>query len=215
MLHRMNLSLTKTLIPSLSALCLGLALTGLTPTAQAQPKVAVINLKTVFDGYWKTKQSDVSIKDRQAEFEKERKKMVEDYQKANDEYRKMSESASDPAVSGDERDRRKKTAEGKLAEIKEIEQNIQQFDRQFRTQISDQIKRMRDNIMREIIDVVTSKAKAGAYNLVLDTAAESVSQTPVILFNSGTPDLTEEVLTELNAKAPPGSLDKANEPKTP
>ena len=123
--------------------------------------------------------------------------------------------ASDPAVSGDERDRRKKTAEGKLAEIKEIEQNIQQFDRQFRTQISDQIKRMRDNIMREIIDVVTSKAKAGAYNLVLDTAAESVSQTPVILFNSGTPDLTEEVLTELNAKAPPGSLDKANEPKTP
>ncbi|HNV00217.1 MAG: OmpH family outer membrane protein [Verrucomicrobia bacterium] len=211
----MNLSLTKTLIPSLSALCLGLALTGLTPTAQAQPKVAVINLKTVFDGYWKTKQSDVSIKDRQAEFEKERKKMVEDYQKANDEYRKMSESASDPAVSGDERDRRKKTAEGKLAEIKEIEQNIQQFDRQFRTQISDQIKRMRDNIMREIIDVVTSKAKAGAYNLVLDTAAESVSQTPVILFNSGTPDLTEEVLTELNAKAPPGSLDKANEPKTP
>lgn len=211
----MNLSLTKTLIPSLSALCLGLALTGLTPTAQAQPKVAVINLKTVFDVYWKTKQSDVSIKDRQAEFEKERKKMVEDYQKANDEYRKMSESASDPAVSGDERDRRKKTAEGKLAEIKEIEQNIQQFDRQFRTQISDQIKRMRDNIMREIIDVVTSKAKAGAYNLVLDTAAESVSQTPVILFNSGTPDLTEEVLTELNAKAPPGSLDKANEPKTP
>ncbi|HOY59923.1 MAG TPA: OmpH family outer membrane protein [Verrucomicrobiota bacterium] len=211
----MNLSLTKTLIPSLSALCLGLALTGLTPTAQAQPKVAVINLKTVFDGYWKTKQSDVSIKDRQAEFEKERKKMVEDYQKANDEYRKMSESASDPAVSGDERDRRKKTAEGKLGEIKEIEQNIQQFDRQFRTQITDQIKRMRDNIMREIIEVVTSKAKAGAYNLVLDAAAESVSQTPVILFNSGTPDMTEEVLTELNAKAPPGSLDKANEPKTP
>ncbi len=211
----MNLSLTKTLIPSLSALCLGLALTGLTPTAQAQPKVAVINLKTVFDGYWKTKQSDVSIKDRQAEFEKERKKMVEDYQKAKDEYRKMSESASDPAVSGDERDRRKKTAEGKLGEIKEIEQNIQQFDRQFRTQITDQIKRMRDNIMREIIEVVTSKAKAGAYNLVLDAAAESVSQTPVILFNSGTPDMTEEVLTELNAKAPPGSLDKANEPKTP
>ena len=211
----MNLSLTKTLIPSLSALCLGLALTGLTPTAQAQPKVAVVNLKTVFDGYWKTKQSDVSIKDRQAEFEKERKKMVEDYQKANDEYRKMSESASDPAVSGDERDRRKKTAEGKLGEIKEIEQNIQQFDRQFRTQITDQIKRMRDNIMREIIEVVTSKAKAGAYNLVLDAAAESVSQTPVILFDSGAPDMTEEVLTELNAKAPPGSLDKAAEPKTP
>ena len=209
----MNHLLPKNLLPSVRTLCLGLALAGLAWAAQAQPKIAIINLKTVFDGYWKTKQSDVSIKDRQGEFEKERKKMVEDYQKANEDYRKMSESASDPAVSTEERDRRKKTAEGKLLEIKEIEQNIQQFDRQFRSQITDQIKRMRDNIMREIREVVTSKARAANYSLVLDAAAESFNQTPVLLFNSGTPDLTEEVLTELNAKAPAGSLAKPEEKK--
>jgi len=203
----------KTLRRSVRTLCLGLAVAGLAWAAQAQPKIAVINLKTVFDGYWKTKQSDVSIKDRQGEFEKERKKMVEDYQKANEEYRKTSESASDPAVSSDERDRRKKTAEGKLVEIKEIEQNIQQFDRQFRTQITDQIKRMRDNIMREIREVVVTKAKAASYTLVLDAAAESFNQTPILLFNTGTPDLTDEVLTELNAKAPAGSLDKPEDKK--
>lgn len=209
----MNLPLRHTLLSSARSLCLALALAGLTVAVQAQPKIAVINLKTVFDGYWKTKQSDVSIKDRQGEFEKERKKMVEDYQKANEEYRKLSESASDPAVSGEERDRRKKTAEGKLVEIKEIEQNIQQFDRQFRTQITDQIKRMRDNIMREIREVVNNKAKAGGHTLVLDIAAESFNQTPIVLFNSGTPDLTEEVLGDLNAKAPAGALDKTEEKK--
>ncbi len=209
----MNPHLPKTLIPSLRALGLSLVLAALTCAAQAQPKIAVINLKTVFDGYWKTKQSDVSIKDRQAEAEKDRKKMIEDYQKANEEYRKLSESASDPAVSSEERDRRKKSAEGKLVEIKEIEQNIQQFDRQFRTQITDQIKRMRDNIMREIREVVTAKAKAGAYNLVLDAGAESVSQTPILLFQSGAPDMTEDVLTELNAKAPAGALDKLDDTK--
>jgi len=209
----MNLLLPKTLLPSVRTLCLGLAVAGLALAAQAQPKIAVINLKTVFDGYWKTKQSDVSIKDRQGEFEKERKKMVDDYQKANDDYRKLSESASDPAVSSEERDRRKKTAEGRLVEIKEIEQNIQAFDRQFRTQITDQIKRMRDNIMREIREVVNTKAKAASYTLVLDVAAESFNQTPIVLFNSGTPDLTEEVLTELNAKAPAGALDKPEDKK--
>ncbi|HNQ87244.1 MAG TPA: OmpH family outer membrane protein [Verrucomicrobiota bacterium] len=187
-------------------LLLGIAAFGLAVSAQAQPKIAVVNLKTVFDGYWKTKQSDATVKERQAEFEKERKKMVDDYQKANEEYRKLAESASDPAVAADERDKRKKTADSKLLEIKEIEQNVGQFDRQFRTQITDQIKRMRENIMREIRELVNTKAKAASYTLVLDTAAESVNQTPIVLFSSGVPDLTEEVLTELNAKAPPGSL---------
>jgi len=187
-------------------LLLGIAVFGLAVSAQAQPKIAVVNLKTVFDGYWKTKQSDATVKERQAEFEKERKKMVDDYQKANEEYRKLAESASDPAVAADERDKRKKTADSKLLEIKEIEQNVGQFDRQFRTQITDQIKRMRENIMREIRELVNTKAKAASYTLVLDTAAESVNQTPIVLFSSGVPDLTEEVLTELNAKAPPGSL---------
>lgn len=179
---------------------------GLTSAIQAQQKIAVINLRTVFDGYWKTKQSDSTVKERQADFEKERKKMVEDYQKANDEYRKLSDSAADPAISAEERDRRKKTAESKLLEIKEIEQSIGQFDRQFRAQITDQIKRMRDNIMREIREIINTKAGAAGYTLVIDTAADSFNQTPVILFSSGAPDMTDEVLKQLNASAPPGAL---------
>lgn len=185
---------------------------GLAAAAHAQQKIAVINLRTVFDGYWKTKQSDATVKDRQADFEKERKKMVEDYQKANDEYRKLSDSAADPAISAEERDRRKKTAESKLLEIKEIEQSIGQFDRQFRAQISDQIKRMRDNIMREIREVITAKAKTAGYTMVLDTAADSINQTPIVLFSSGAPDMTDEVLTELNASAPAGILNAPAKP---
>ena len=190
-----------------------LVLAGLNLAAQAQTKIAVINLKTVFDGYWKTKQSDATIKERSGDFDKDRKKMVDDYQKANEEYRKLSESAGDPAISKEESDRRKKTAEAKLLEIKEIETNVQQFERQFRTQITDQIKRMRDSIMREIREVVNVKAKAANYTLVLDTAAESANQTPVLLFASGTPDITDEVLADLNAKAPAGALDKPEEKK--
>jgi outer membrane protein len=197
-------SLTRILVIGVAAACMVF-------TAQAQPKIAVVNLKTVFDGYWKTKQSDTTVKERQGEFEKERKKMVDDYQKANEEYRKLAESASDPAVAADEREKRKKTADSKLLEIKEIEQNVGQFDRQFRSQITDQIKRMRENIMREIRELVNTKGKSAGYALVLDTAAESVNQTPIVLFTAGLPDLTDEILTELNAKAPPGALTGATD----
>lgn len=203
--ERMNRTL-KSLTWLTRALAIALTLGACYGNAQAQPKIAVINLKTVFDGYWKTKQSDSTIKERQNDFEKERKKMVEDYQKANEDYRKLVDSAADPAISSEEKDRRKKTAESKLLEVKEIEQSVGQFDRQFRSQISDQVKRMRDNIMREIREVVNTKARGANYSIVLDTAAESVNQTPIVLFVSGTPDLTEEVLSQLNANAPTGIL---------
>ncbi len=174
--------------------------------AQAEPKIAVVNLKTVFDGYYKTKQSDALVKDRQADYTKERKRMEDDYKKANDEYRKLSDSATDQAVSADERDKRKKDAESKLQEIREIEQSARQFDSQFRTQITDQINRMRDKILQDIREVVNSKAKTAGYTLVLDTAAMSADRTPVVLFTSGSPDLTDDVLKDLNDKAPPGAL---------
>lgn len=175
-------------------------------TVQAQPKVAVINMKTVFDGYWKTKQSDATIKERQGDYDKERKKMADDYEKLNGEYRELDKSARDPAISADEQKKRKDAANSKLLEIREIEQSVQNFDRNFRSQITDQIQRMRENIFKDIREIVDTKAKAANYNLVINTAAES-TQVPVFMFAAGLPDLTQEVLTELNAKAPPGALD--------
>ncbi|MCD6338886.1 MAG: OmpH family outer membrane protein [Verrucomicrobia bacterium] len=173
--------------------------------AQAQAKIAIINLKTVFDGYWKTKQSDQLIKQRQQEYQKNRKKMLDDYQKANDEYKKLEDSANDPAISAEEQRRRRQAAEKKLMEIREIEQSITNLDRQFRTSIQDQIKRMRQNILRDIQDIVDQKARTAGYSLVLDQAAQSVNQTPVVLFVSGLPDITNEVLRQLNQNAPAGA----------
>lgn len=191
----------KLLIPVLAGvLCLA------APLTQAQVKIAVINMKTVFDGYWKTKQSDAIVKDRQAEFQKNRAKMLEDYQKANEEYKSLSEQANDPALSADEQARRRKAADDKLLEIREIEQSIKNLDKQFQADIAEQVQRMRANILRDIQDEVNQQARAAGLNLVLDTAAESVNRTPIILFNSGLTDLTQPVLQKLNANAPPDAL---------
>lgn len=173
-------------------------------SAQAQTKIAVVNMKTVFDGYWKTKQSDATVKEREAEFKTERKKMEEDYEKLNGEYRELDKASRDPAISPDEQKKRKDAANSKLLEIREIEQSVQNFDRNFRQQVADQITRMRENIFRDIREVVDARAKAAGYGLVLNTAAE-ITQIPVFLYVSGLPEMTQEVLTELNAKAPPGA----------
>ncbi len=173
-----------------------------THPALAQPKIAIIDLKKVFDGYWETKEADTQIKERQNDFKKARQGMIDDYQKSNEEYRKLVESANDPALSSEERDKRKKTAETKLLELREIEQSVQQYDRQSQNTLGEQTRRMRDNIVRKIREVIDAKAKAAGFTLVIDIAGESTAFTPVILYTNGENDITEEVLTTLNASRP-------------
>lgn len=185
---------------------LALAALIVAPATQAQTKIAVINMKTVFDGYWKTKQSDALVKERQTEFQKNRAKMLEDYQKANEEYKSLSDLAEDPALSVEEQNRRRKTAENKLLEIREIEQSISNLDKQFQSDISEQVNRMRANILRDIQDEVDARAREAGLNLVLDVASESVNRTPIIMFNSGLTDITQPILEKLNQNAPPGAF---------
>jgi outer membrane protein len=198
----------------LSVLLLTATLT-LPLAAPAADRIAVVDLKKVFDGYWKTKQADLNLKEKAGELDKKRKDMVADYQKANEEYKKLVESVSDSAISLEEREKRKKSAETKLREIQEIEQSIGQFDRSARTQLGEQQRNMRDKIVVEIREVVNKKARTANYGAVLDSAAESAVGTPIVLFNANLPDLTEEILTQLNATAPAGALQPATPAPAP
>src|SRR6185437_279759 len=174
--------------------------------------VAVIDLKRVFDNYWKRKQAQAQIDDQKADFEKKFKGMLDDYQKANEDYKKLIDSANDQAVAGDERDKRKSAAEKKLVEIKEIDQQATLFQKNSNEMLSLQVRRMTENILKDIRELVDAKAKAGGYSLVLDTAAQSAAGTPVVLFSNGENDITAEILSQLNATAPIG-LQKIEESK--
>ncbi len=172
---------------------------------QAQNKTAVVDLKKVFDNYYRTKIADTQLKDSVADLEKLRKGMIDDYQKANEEFKKLVDGVNDPAVSADEKDKRRKDAEKKQGELKEQENSLRTFDNNFRQGIGEKQKRLRDSVLRDIRGVVEEKAKAAGYALVFDTAAESVNQTPVVIYNNlggGPDDLTDGVLKQLNANAP-------------
>src|SRR6516225_4290757 len=145
----------------------------------AQGRIATVDLRKVFDKYWKKKQAEDALKERQADMEKEDKNMIEDYKKAKEEYQTLLTGANDSLLSQDERDKRKKSAEDKLKQMKELEDTITQYERQARTTITETSQRTRSNLLTEIRNVVTSKAKTGGYALVIDTAAESSSMTPV------------------------------------
>jgi len=187
----------------------GLLATAFSTAAQAQPKIATVDLRKIFEGYYKTKQADAQLRERGVDAEKQYKGMLDEYQKANEDYKKLVESANDQAVSSEERDKRKKSAETKVVELNEIEKTLTQFKREKQATFDEQKRRMRDQIVREIREQINNRARSGGFSLVLDTSAESINQAPFILFNTGQSDLTEEILSQMNIGAPAGVFDAA------
>jgi len=171
-------------------------------SAFGQGRNATIDLRKVFDNYWKTKQADAALKDRAADMEKEHKNMLDDWKKAKEDYQALLSSANDQAVSSDQRDKRKKLAEDKLKEIKTSEDTIGQYERSAKEALDQQRKRMRDSILTEIRTALNARAKSAPYSLVVDTAAETVNGTPIILYTNNENDMTEDILKQLNATAP-------------
>jgi outer membrane protein len=179
-----------------------LLLTFLGSSALAQQKIAIVDVQKLFDGYWKKKQAEIALNDRKAELEKEDRGFIDDLKQAKDDYQKLLDDADDQAVSDDERARRKQAAADKAKQIEDSQQTIVQFERQAQATLAEQSQRMRENILKEIQAAVTTRAKAGGFTLVIDSAAETGNQTPVFLYTEGQDDLTADVLSQLNAGAP-------------
>ncbi|MEY2408120.1 MAG: outer membrane protein [Verrucomicrobiota bacterium] len=190
----------KTILPKL-ILLVALALFVELP-ARAEQKIGIIDLKKVFDEFFKTKIADAQIKDEAASLDKDRKALTDQAQKTIEEYKKAVEDANNQAISADEREKRKKAAEGKLIEVNELEQQIKQFDRTARGNLEEKQTRAREKILKEIQTIVNTKAKASGYALILDSAAEGASRTFVVFYNNGQDDLTAAVIKDLNANAP-------------
>jgi outer membrane protein len=174
----------------------------LSGSALAQTKIATVDLKKLFDNYYKTKLAQAAIQERATQFDQDEKGMKGDLKKSSDDYQQLLQQADDQALAAAERDRRKQSASDKLKELQTSKAAMDQFDRQAQVTLGEQRQRMRENILTEIKAVVTTKAKAGGYTLVFDTAAETVNGTMTIVYTSGDNDLTDAVLSQLNAGAP-------------
>lgn len=195
--------------PCVPALALALALAWLTglgwtlPAAAADQKIGTIEMTKVFEGYFKTKLANVTLREEANTLLKSRKDLMEDYQKAGEDYKKSLEEANNQALSADEREKRKKEAEGKLLKVNDLRQSLEQFEKSATTQLEERQRIATDKIVAEIRTVISNQAKSRGITLVLDSGVVGPSKTGVVLYNSGDNDLTESVLKEINANAPP------------
>jgi len=184
--------------------------------AWGQSRIGTINLRKAFDNYWKRKEAEAALREREQEMAKELESRLKDFNSAKDDYQKLLTASYDQSLSADEREKRKRSADDKLKSLKEMEDDLKKLDRSATQDRDERRKRVRDNLLANINDIVSAKAKTAGYTMVIDTEAETPNGTKVILYTTGENDLTEEVLKQLNAGAPADSgkpEEKKPEPK--
>ena len=114
----------------------------------------------------------------------------------------LDEAASDQALSSDERSQKKQAADAKYKDIQDQKTLLDQFDRSTSANLQAEAQRLDDKLVADIQAAVAAAAKAGTYTMVFDVSAQSMANTPELVYSSSDIDLTDTVLKQLNAGAP-------------
>jgi outer membrane protein len=173
------------------------ALLAVALSASAQTKIASVDMKKVFNGYYKTKMAQAAIDKDKTDLTKEIKDMSDALNQARTDYKAMLDQANDQAISADERDKRKLAAGEKAKDVNSRQVAIEQYSRQAEAQLSDKSQRMISNLVGEIQSAVADKAKAGGYTLVVNSANNEA-----FVYVGTQTDISAAVLDQLNAGAP-------------
>src|SRR5215469_16328930 len=86
-------------------------------SASAQNKIATVDMKKLLKNYYKTKMAENALEKKRDDLRKELKDMADGLDKAKADYKGLLDQANDPAISADERDRRKQAATDKARDI--------------------------------------------------------------------------------------------------
>ena len=168
-------------------------------------KVGTVDMNRAFKEYNRTKDSEKKINEAKDAAKKEFDDRAENYKKALEEINKLAQQLDSPAVNADKKTALAKERDEKIANIKNMERELNDFRQTRERQLQEQAMRMRDNIVKEITDVIMERVKAANYDLVFDKSGQSVSSVPLVLHSKDNMDFTTEVITALNKKPAPAT----------
>jgi outer membrane protein len=178
-------------------------------------KIGTVDMNRAFKEYNKTKDSEKKINEAKDAAKKEYDDRAENYKKALDEINKLNQQLDSPALSADKKTSMAKERDDKIAAIKNMEREINEFRQTREKQLQEQAMRMRDNIVKEITDVIMERVKAGSYDLVFDKSGQSISGVNLVLHSKDGMDFTTEVITALNKRPATTTTEKpATSPAT-
>jgi len=175
--------------------------------ASADLKVAVIDLSKAFDAYYKTKDAQARLNEKITEAQKDMSDLTSEYEHMAEEAQKLHDAANDPTLSPAARADKASALQQKQQDLLALQNKVEETKQERERDIEEDKMRRHKEILDEITKVVNNYAAPQGFDLVMDKAGISAnSGSPTILYNSSKlVDITDEVIRQLNASAPPPS----------
>jgi outer membrane protein len=165
---------------------------------QGTVKIGTINMDRAFKEYSKTKDAEKKVNDAKDAAKKEFDDRTDAYKKALEDVNNLNKQLESTALSADKKTQLAKDRDDKINNIKNMEREINEFRVTRENQLREQALRMRDSIVKEIMDVVNDKVKTMNMDLVFDKSGLSVNGVPALLYSRDSYDFTNDVVAALN-----------------
>ena len=182
---------------------------GLVQQAVAEHSIMTIDVATLYDNYYKTKEAGDKIQGRFDTAKAQLDEMIASGETEVESYKTMIEQAQNPALSDEARTEAEKDADLQMEKIRSMQQEVQMFRQSTNSQLSQQQATQRQFMLEEIKTVILEVAQQKGADLVFDISTGTNIGLPSVIYANPVWDTTDEVLDVLNADAP---VAPANEP---
>ena len=172
--------------------------------ANADLKVAVIDLGKAFDAFYKTKDASNKIDEKKATYEKEIQDQVTEFSHMQDDAKKLYDQSNDQTLSAAARADKTAALAQKNQDLLNMKNKIQEMNTERTNEIKDEIVRRHKEILDEITKDINEYAGPQGYDLVIDiSSASTASSVSIVLYHSSKMiDITPDIIKQLNATAP-------------
>jgi outer membrane protein len=169
------------------------------PIASAENlKIGTVDMKRVFESYYKTKDAEAKINEKRNAAKKELEDRMDVAKRALEEVKKLDEDIQKPELSNAARTEKQRIRQQKAEDLQNMDREIREFQQTQEKQLNELSVRMRAGIVDEINKIVEARVKAENYDLVLDKSGPSLNGVPLVLYSRESWDFTTEVVTALN-----------------
>ncbi|MBQ2380484.1 MAG: OmpH family outer membrane protein [Akkermansia sp.] len=178
-------------------------------TAQAEIKVATVNVTELYTLFYKRFDTEVRLKDEEAKIKAEIKTREDKLRALQEEDQKIQKKY-DPSLAEAQVKKLRDQHNIKVNEIQAAQQELQTYVQRRSLAFKELFRRDMALLFNEVQSTISDIAAQGAYDIVLDSSAQnSTTGIKIFPYVKSSFDITPEVLKKLNAGAPEGFDPKA------
>ncbi|GHC08336.1 OmpH family outer membrane protein [Cerasicoccus arenae] len=160
------------------------------------PVILTVNVAKLYDGYWKAKEAEAKFQSSIENAQQEIQSMITEGMAMTEKLQALQAESGSPAISKDRKDEIAQEAQTQIQAIQQKERDVNAFRQKTDRQLQQRRQAITELHLSDIQEVVTEVAEEKGADLVLNT------QGLAVVFSKESMDVTDDVLTKLNAAKP-------------